>query len=407
MKYSQMKRFLMEHKDSMKPPYISTLDGILTAGGELIGYQELEMDSPYLDVHEDTSYTKDYVTLHSHEFYELLFCRSGNLQYLIGNTRYQIRKNDIILVPPGTSHRPLFLEQLREPYQRTVLWINNDFFETCKQNFFADAGSSQYAPQKQLPYVIRPEGTLLNQIDQLLAALLYEGSTMRLGSELYRMGLFLQLFCLFYRMNDHPQSDIPKPENTGLLDQILNYIELHLSEDLSLASISAQFMVSQSAGVAMHFASKGVTAIKSKLTWNKSGTTTLQTGGRQIDYNAYIKRLETIDMEYENIRIDTTDISKIAQNTGMPEWKISRIKDHVFSNEHILDAGVKRFDADSEIADAWYRLTNGTYNQNDIDLLNHEYFESKFESFYKTDYRTAHNKTEESGRIWDPYKENN
>ena len=47
------------------------------------------------------------------------------------------------------------------------------------------------------------------------------------------------------------------------------------------------------------------------------------------------------------------------------------------------------------------------YNQNDIDLLNHEYFESKFESFYKTDYRTAHNKTEESGRIWDPYKENN
>lgn len=35
-------------------------------------------------------------------------------------------------------------------------------------------------------------------------------------------------------------------------------------------------------------------------------------------------------MEYENIRIDTTDISKIAQNTGMPEWKISRIKDHVF-----------------------------------------------------------------------------
>ena len=160
-------------------------------------------------------------------------------------------------------------------------------------------------------------------------------------------------------------------------------------------------------GVAMHFASKGVTAIKSKLTWNKSGTTTLQTGGRQIDYNAYIKRLETIDMEYENIRIDTTDISKIAQNTGMPEWKISRIKDHVFSNEHILDAGVKRFDADPEIADAWYRLTNGTYNQNDIDLLNHEYFESKFESFYKTDYRTAHNKTEESGRIWDPYKENN
>ena len=137
------------------------------------------------------------------------------------------------------------------------------------------------------------------------------------------------------------------------------------------------------------------------------GSNTLQTGGRQIDYNAYIKRLETIDMEYENICMDTTDISKIAQNTGMPEWKISKIKKHVFFNEHILDSGKKRFDSDPEIADAWYRLTNGTYNKNDISLLNHEYFESKFEGAYKTDYRTAHNKTEESGRIWDPYKEEN
>ena len=45
-------------------------------------------------------------------------------------------------------------------------------------------------------------------------------------------------------------------------------------------------------------------------------------------------------------------VTIIAQNTGMPEWKISRIKEHVFSNEHILDSGVKRFDADPEIADA-------------------------------------------------------
>ncbi len=132
---------------------------------------------------------------------------------------------------------------------------------------------------------------------------------------------------------------------------------------------------------------------------------TLQTGGRQIDYDAYIKRLNTIDSEYANIRIDTTDISKIAQNTGMPEWKIRRIKEHVFYNEHLLDSGLRKFDADPEIADAWYRLTDGNYNQNDLDLLNHEYFESKYEKVYQTDYRTAHNKAEEAGRIWNPYKE--
>ena len=33
-----------------------------------ITYQELEMDSDYVDVHEDISYSKDNVDLHSHTF---------------------------------------------------------------------------------------------------------------------------------------------------------------------------------------------------------------------------------------------------------------------------------------------------------------------------------------------------
>ena len=38
-----------------------------------ITYQELEMDSDYVDVHEDISYSKDNVDLHSHTFFEILF----------------------------------------------------------------------------------------------------------------------------------------------------------------------------------------------------------------------------------------------------------------------------------------------------------------------------------------------
>ena len=38
-------------------------------------YQELEMDSPYVDTHDDVSRTMDTVNLHSHTFYELLFVR--------------------------------------------------------------------------------------------------------------------------------------------------------------------------------------------------------------------------------------------------------------------------------------------------------------------------------------------
>jgi hypothetical protein len=66
-----------------------------------------------------------------------------------------------------------------------------------------------------------------------------------------------------------------------------------------------------------------------------------------------------------------------------------------------LDDRIGRFDADIDIADAWERLRKGNYNQNDLDLLNHEYYEHRFEKFFDTDYA----KTVESGRVWDPDKE--
>ncbi|WPC42723.1 hypothetical protein [Clostridium sp. JS66] len=95
-------------------------------------------------------------------------------------------------------------------------------------------------------------------------------------------------------------------------------------------------------------------------------------------------------------------MKNISENTGIPEWRISRIKEHVFNNEHTLSDGVRRFDPNYDMANAWERLIKGEHVQSDLDLLNHEIFESKFESIFKTNYRTAHDMTESTGRIWNP-----
>ena len=71
-------------------------------------YQELEMDSPYVNTHRDISYVPENLQLHSHSFYEILYCESGSIQYLIADKRYRIHAGDIVLVPPGISHRPIF-----------------------------------------------------------------------------------------------------------------------------------------------------------------------------------------------------------------------------------------------------------------------------------------------------------
>ncbi|OKP85338.1 hypothetical protein A3842_07275 [Paenibacillus sp. P3E] len=105
---------------------------------------------------------------------------------------------------------------------------------------------------------------------------------------------------------------------------------------------------------------------------------------------------------YEKFRnLGTRDVEAIAKNTGFPLSMVQRIKDHVFNYTHIKDHGIGKFDPDYELAQAWERLMNGKYVDSDIQLLHHEIFESKFEGIFKTNYRTAHDKTIESGRTWD------
>ena len=74
-------------------------------------YQEVEMDYPLVQTQQDVSETGDVVALHSHAYYEILFIRSGNLQYLIGTRRYRARGSATVRCFPKNS-----------PKSTTVWW---------------------------------------------------------------------------------------------------------------------------------------------------------------------------------------------------------------------------------------------------------------------------------------------
>ncbi|WP_414550204.1 hypothetical protein [Anabaena sp. CCY 0017] len=117
----------------------------------------------------------------------------------------------------------------------------------------------------------------------------------------------------------------------------------------------------------------------------------------------YLQRWEQYAPEaYNAIRCNSDDVAQIAKNTGWDEFRIKRIKDHLFYIQHELDDRFDCFDPSPDIADSWMRLQQGNFNQEDLRLLDHEYFESRFESIFHTNYRTAHEATELSGRIWSP-----
>jgi predicted YcjX-like family ATPase len=101
---------------------------------------------------------------------------------------------------------------------------------------------------------------------------------------------------------------------------------------------------------------------------------------------------------YESIREMDDDVPAIAQHTGISEARIARIKRHIFSDFHQLDDGVRRFDADPLIVNAWQRLRRGRQTLQDVQLLQHELFEARFEGICNTTYRIAHEATNRSGR---------
>ena len=60
------------------------------------------------------------VDFHEHEFYEVFFFLSGDVNYIIEGRTYQLRPGDILLTDNRDIHKP----DIRpgKPYERFVIW---------------------------------------------------------------------------------------------------------------------------------------------------------------------------------------------------------------------------------------------------------------------------------------------
>ena len=210
-------------------------------------YHDLKMDSHYLDIHEDIGDQKSEIfCLHSHTFYVMICCHSGDLQYFLNGKVYHLQKNDILLISPELRHGALFFNNDNEPYHRTVLWISPEFYHRWAEDFLASGAGAKELVEHPC-HIIRPQGNLLAQIHQMLKLIILEKKQERPASELFCSGALTMLLCLLYRVRTGEETDHAEPEQQELLANILDYIDRHLPEKLSMKSVSTEFLISQSA----------------------------------------------------------------------------------------------------------------------------------------------------------------
>lgn len=205
-------------------------------------YQELEMNSNYVDTHMDVSDGEIPVNLHSHTFYEIVYVLSNSgTQYLAGTKRYSLQRGDIIIVPPGVGHKPLFPPELAEPYRRIVLWISTEFAESVERLL---TDSTQRFPDQT--FLLRTAGTPYEYIGKLFHNGIKESHEKKAYWQISLYGNTMQLLVECIRAFSNSENQVLRSEKPELLDNVVSYIESHLSDKITLADTAQRFFVSES-----------------------------------------------------------------------------------------------------------------------------------------------------------------
>ena len=205
-------------------------------------YQELEMNSRYVDTHMDTSLGDIPVNLHSHTYYEIVYVLSNSgTQYLAGTKRYSLQRGDIIIIPPGVGHKPLFPSELAEPYRRIVLWVSTEFVDSVSHIV------PTYTPRfAQEIFLLRTTGTPYEYIGGYFRNGLKEANEKKECWQVALCGNTMQLLVSCIRALAEPENHRLKSEKPELLDDVVSYIESHLSEKITLSDTAQRFFVSES-----------------------------------------------------------------------------------------------------------------------------------------------------------------
>lgn len=214
-------------------------------------YQDLQMGTTLYGVSEDYAYSDLPIPLHSHEFYELSYCKQAkDAYYLLNGKQYKLTKGDIILVNPGTVHRPVLSQDSEAPFVRILLMLNKESIRTLTTLF------SMEDKLMATFYVFHTKGTNLDFLGDLFESILREFTLKRPAYDGVIFGNIITILSYIHRAGLEKGV---QPESSAVLDYILTYIENHLQDSLQISELAQHYYVSESALVKLFKARLNIT----------------------------------------------------------------------------------------------------------------------------------------------------
>ena len=184
------------------------------------------------------------VELHHHDFYEVNFLISGDVTYVIESRVYHVRPGQMLLINPRELHQ-VYIQPDAAPYERYMLWISPAFLQKL---------SSEQTDLCRCFDMNRPHyGNLLplsseqrKTIPAMIETLLKEQNQPSYGSDLLQKNLLTELMIHINRLVDQLDATAESaPDSQPLVARVIDYINDHYHEALSLDLLSERFFVSK------------------------------------------------------------------------------------------------------------------------------------------------------------------
>lgn len=181
--------------------------------------------------------------VHSHDYYEFYFFIAGDVSMSINGNSFHLRTGDVVVIPPKVPHNPI-IHNADKYYQRFVFWMSTEY---CNR-LIAESSAYGYILQRALinkNYLYHFEHIPFNALQSKLFDLIQEIHRDRFGKaamiNLRISQLALDLNRAAYE-NEHPVSI---RDDMSLYQNLVTYIDTHITDELSLDKIAGQFYVSK------------------------------------------------------------------------------------------------------------------------------------------------------------------
>lgn len=184
--------------------------------------------------------------MHIHDCYEIYYSISGGKQFLIDNHFYDIEPGDIFFINQYESH---YLSQVdTEVHERIVLSVYPDYLASISSGQ-TDLNYCFTHRDGNAPHKLHLHAENGKKFVYLIHKI---ADSDGFGADLTEKSAFTELMVflnkLFYENCHSVRSENTESTaaNHAQVDDILTYINLHISEELSLEALSAHFFLSSS-----------------------------------------------------------------------------------------------------------------------------------------------------------------